>query len=203
MSQSKYTRVEGIFYELTNERGRLGSDPESVRLRDGSMAANFSVAVDKHRYNESAREWEKVSTTWHQVSVYGAQAENVLASLRKGNSVVLSGRGQVLVAAEMVDGRPQAKTVNALNRGVIVAPDLSYVSVEVTPGMRAQVREEQGPYSYAQQDGQVQQQGGSPQSYQAQSNGAPTKPPQWPDAAAGGVSWETAAPGSGGFIPTR
>lgn len=191
-----YQSVEGIQYELRNARGRLGKDPELTQARSGESMAKFSIAVDRNRRLPDGS-FEKIGVTWHQVRVYGAQAENIAASLKAGDSVIVSGRGEVLVGLdEQPNQRPAIRTVNALNRGVMVTPDLTVQTVEVQPGMRAQARESLGVEQTPRTEQQAQQgyaptsQPGYQEHAQRAQQSAATPPVQH--------GWPTAAPGSGG-----
>lgn len=186
--------IEGANIELTNARGQLGKDPKAVYLRDNTVAANLSVAVDRNRFNRDTNRWETTGTAWYEVSVYGAQAENVLASLKSGNSVLLSGRGQVLSRAEMSEsGEPRIRTINALNQNVIVAPDLSRSIVSIEPGARAQVRQTQ-----AQAEAQAQAQAGHQPQAAGNATYAQNSAQVWQNPVNPGQGWPTAVPGSGG-----
>lgn len=64
--------------------GRLGRDPESKYLQNGTEVSNFSVAADEG-YGEKKR------TTWFNCSTYGKTAEAVRNHLGKGDLVYVSG----------------------------------------------------------------------------------------------------------------
>jgi single-strand DNA-binding protein len=68
--------------------GNVGSEPELKFSASGMAIAEFSVA---DTYGKD----DKKKTTWHNVIVFGALAENLCASVTKGNSVIVHGRYEV------------------------------------------------------------------------------------------------------------
>jgi len=72
--------------------GNLTGDPELGETEAGKPFARFSVAVNDRRYDEEAKQWENTGDpVFHRATVFGRQAENVAASLRKGDTVIVSG----------------------------------------------------------------------------------------------------------------
>jgi single-strand DNA-binding protein len=65
--------------------GRVGRDPELRFTNDGKPIANFSVATDYGRDDNK-------KTSWHNVTVFGSLAENVVKSINKGARVICVGR---------------------------------------------------------------------------------------------------------------
>ncbi len=70
--------------------GNLGKDPESRFTTSGKQVAAFSVATS-YKYTDSAGE-KREETEWHDVEVWGKQAENVTEYLTKGKKVAVVGR---------------------------------------------------------------------------------------------------------------
>jgi len=65
--------------------GRIGKDPE-IRFTTGGMAvAEFSLA---DTYGKD----DKKKTTWHNCVAFGQLAENIVASVGKGKTLLVSGR---------------------------------------------------------------------------------------------------------------
>jgi len=65
--------------------GRIGKDPE-IRFTTGGMAvAEFSLA---DTYGKD----DKKKTTWHNCVAFGQLAENIVASVGKGKTVIVTGR---------------------------------------------------------------------------------------------------------------
>lgn len=72
--------------------GNLTRDPELKSLPSGVKVCNFSVATNRvWRDKDGARQ---ESTEYHNVVVFGRQAENVAQYMRKGNSILVEGRLQ-------------------------------------------------------------------------------------------------------------
>jgi len=68
--------------------GRLGQDPE-LRDAGGSSVCSLSIATDESYTNSDGERVEQ--TEWHDVSVWGAQAEACAQYLSKGRQVYVSG----------------------------------------------------------------------------------------------------------------
>ena len=65
--------------------GRIGKDPE-IRFTTGGMCvAEFSLA-------DTWGKDDKKKTTWHNCVAFGQLAENIVASVVKGKTVIVSGR---------------------------------------------------------------------------------------------------------------
>jgi len=69
--------------------GRLGRDPEVKTTNSGMTIATLAVATDDRE--KKGGEWVKV-TDWHQVVVFGQQAEFIGEFGRKGAVVAVEGR---------------------------------------------------------------------------------------------------------------
>jgi single-strand DNA-binding protein len=65
--------------------GKIGQDPELRFTTSGMAVAEFSVA---DTYGKD----DKKKTTWHNCTAFGSLAENIVASLKKGNTVIVTGR---------------------------------------------------------------------------------------------------------------
>lgn len=69
--------------------GRLGKDPEIKHLDSGQVMARFSIATTE---TFKDRDGEKKETTeWHNVVVWGKQAETAEKFLTKGKLIYLEG----------------------------------------------------------------------------------------------------------------
>ncbi|MCB9675369.1 MAG: single-stranded DNA-binding protein [Alphaproteobacteria bacterium] len=69
--------------------GRLGNHPELRTAKDGGAWCSLSVATD--RLKKEGDEW-KTDTDWHQVRVFGKDAERCGQMLRSGSLVSVEGR---------------------------------------------------------------------------------------------------------------
>jgi single-strand DNA-binding protein len=72
--------------------GNLGRDPELKSTPSGQSVARFSVATTETWKNQSGDKQSK--TEWHNVVVWGKQAEVAEKYLRKGKQVMIEGRIQ-------------------------------------------------------------------------------------------------------------
>jgi len=72
--------------------GHIGNDPEMVNLENGNKIAKFSIATNETYKNKAG---EKVSETdWHNVVVFGKQAEIVEKYFKKGSKILVEGRSK-------------------------------------------------------------------------------------------------------------
>jgi single-strand DNA-binding protein len=70
--------------------GNLGRDPEVRYLPSGQSVANFSVATSESFNDKSGNRQER--TDWHNIVVYGKQAELCGQYLKKGRQAYIEGR---------------------------------------------------------------------------------------------------------------
>lgn len=66
--------------------GRLGKDPERI----GSTGARFTLSSNDRVKNEQGQ-WEDRDQTWTTIKVWGKNADYVLATLKKGQEVIVVG----------------------------------------------------------------------------------------------------------------
>ena len=72
--------------------GRLGRDPELKQARAGGAVLSISVATkDREKKGD---QWEEV-TDWHEVMLFGRQAEYLADKARKGDRVLVEGKSKV------------------------------------------------------------------------------------------------------------
>jgi len=72
--------------------GRLGRDPELKYTPTSLAVCSFSVATSESWKDKSGNRQEK--TEWHNIVVYGKQAENCNMYLKKGRQALVSGKLQ-------------------------------------------------------------------------------------------------------------
>jgi single-strand DNA-binding protein len=70
--------------------GNLGKDPELRHTQGGKAVCQLRVATNEVWTDQSGERKER--TEWHQVVVWGRQAENCNQYLKKGRSVYIEGR---------------------------------------------------------------------------------------------------------------
>lgn len=107
--------------------GNIISDFDQVRTPDGTLRVTFRVATSGRRFDRTTGTWVGRDRLVVQVVCWRHHAENVLASLTKGDPVAVTGR---LYTHEYVVGdRPQSRT--CLD-ATTVAADLSRCRVVLT-----------------------------------------------------------------------
>ncbi len=72
--------------------GRLGRDPEVRYLPSGQSVASFSLATSDNYTDRGGQRQER--TEWHNIVVFGKQAELCGQYLKKGREVYVEGRIQ-------------------------------------------------------------------------------------------------------------
>jgi single-strand DNA-binding protein len=88
--------------------GNLGRDPEMRALPSGQQVANFSLATSR-RYKDRDGN-RKDETEWHNIVVFGKQAEIAGQYLTKGKMVYVEGRIQTRSWDDKESGKKQYKT---------------------------------------------------------------------------------------------
>ena len=73
--------------------GRLGQDPEIRYMPSGIAVANLSVATNEVYKNKNTGELSE-QTEWHQVKVFGKQADTIKEYLNKGDLIYIEGKIQ-------------------------------------------------------------------------------------------------------------
>jgi single-strand DNA-binding protein len=72
--------------------GHLGADPELRTTQSGQPVASLRIATSETWNDKDGQRQER--TEWHQVTVWGKQAEHCSQYLRKGREVFVEGRLQ-------------------------------------------------------------------------------------------------------------
>ena len=70
--------------------GRLGADPETRYVPDGTMVVNFTMATDESWKNKAGEKVQK--TEWHRIEAWGKLAEICNTYLKKGALVFIEGK---------------------------------------------------------------------------------------------------------------
>ncbi|WP_330446853.1 single-stranded DNA-binding protein [Kocuria rhizophila] len=73
-------------------RGFVGKDPESRLFEDGTMVARFRLATTTRRFDAASNTWQDGSTNWYTVRCFRTLAMHVMASVRCGHPVVVTGK---------------------------------------------------------------------------------------------------------------
>ena len=72
--------------------GLTATEPRFLITNDGVPIASFRFASTDRRYNRATEKWEDGDTTWFTVSAFRGLAENVKASVKKGERLIITGR---------------------------------------------------------------------------------------------------------------
>ena len=72
--------------------GNVASPPEPGRTTTGIETLTFRLATNNRRQDPKTGAWIDAGTNWFTVHAYRWLAENALASLGKGDSVIVTGR---------------------------------------------------------------------------------------------------------------
>jgi single-strand DNA-binding protein len=107
-------------------------DTPTVRYSaDGKAAVNFSVAVNRRRYDRQAGQWTDLTPVFHRVVAFGTLAENA-ANLTKGTAVTVTG--------ELADDSWTPEDGKRVHRTQLIAADvavsLRFATVMVTKNPR-------------------------------------------------------------------
>ncbi len=87
--------------------GRLGQDPELRALPSGTQVASFSIATNRVYKDKNGQKQEQ--TDWHNIVLFGRQAELAQQYLKKGDTVLIEGRLQTR-SWEGQDGQKRYRT---------------------------------------------------------------------------------------------
>ena len=71
-------------------QGNLGADPETKTFDNGDMVCKLRIATSRKWKDKTTGELNE-KTTWHQVDVFGKQAESCAKYLSKGRAVLVEG----------------------------------------------------------------------------------------------------------------
>ena len=144
-------------YENTSVMtGNVTRDPEIRFTNSGVAVANFGLAVNRRWKNQSG-EWEE-ETSFIDVKVWKQVAENVGASVQKGDRVTVIGRVDQEKWDDKESGEPRSKLVVVADE---VAVSLRWATVQIMKNPKGgQGGQSQGGGSGQQQSGFGQQQGG-------------------------------------------
>lgn len=72
--------------------GNLTADPETRFLQSGASVTSFTVASTERKFDRDSGAWTDGDTVFLRVSAWRKLGENIAASLRKGNAVIVTGK---------------------------------------------------------------------------------------------------------------
>ena len=77
---------------LITVTGNVGGMPRTRVVASGSVVTDFRIANTPRDVDKASGQWSDGQTVWFGVSCWRALAENVAASVKKGDRVVVTGR---------------------------------------------------------------------------------------------------------------
>ncbi|MBU0507742.1 single-stranded DNA-binding protein [bacterium] len=98
--------------------GRLGKDPEIKYTPSGMALATFSLATDESRKDSEGNRQQ--ITEWHNIVLWGKQAEIAGEFLRKGKLIYVEGRLQTRSWDDAQSGEKRYRTEVQGNRFVML-----------------------------------------------------------------------------------
>lgn len=110
------------------------------RLADGTLVANFRVGASERRYDRAAGSWVDGDRLYIDVKCWRRLAQNAMASLVKGDPVVVTGRLYTR-EYEHEGQRRSSVTLDAQT----VAADLSHCTAAVTRNRKPGASEQAAP----------------------------------------------------------
>ncbi|MFS0852188.1 single-stranded DNA-binding protein [Microbacterium sp. 179-I 3D4 NHS] len=72
--------------------GKVATDPTLGRTGGGVPVTNFRLASTHRRFDAASQSWVDAGTNWYSVAAYRQLGEHAKASLRTGDSVIVTGR---------------------------------------------------------------------------------------------------------------
>ncbi len=81
--------------------GNLGKDPETRFTPSGQKVTSFNVAVNQRKGKEEI-------TIWVRVNIWGDRFDKMISYLKKGSSVIVTGKMNPPAPYTDKEGRPQA-----------------------------------------------------------------------------------------------
>ncbi|WP_091233025.1 single-stranded DNA-binding protein [Microbacterium sp. 3J1] len=75
--------------------GNVATDPTQGRTASGIPVTNFRLASTHRRFDESTQTWVDVVTNWYSVAAFRQLGEHAKASLRAGDSVIVTGKMKI------------------------------------------------------------------------------------------------------------
>lgn len=107
--------------------GNLTADPELKFLEGGHAVANFNVASTERVYDRQTGEWREGDTVFLRCAAWRALADNVVATLHKGDRVIVTGALKVRNFE-----RPDASKGTSVELNVVeIGPSLKFASATV------------------------------------------------------------------------
>jgi single-strand DNA-binding protein len=75
--------------------GLIATTPRHVTTSEGLEITSFRLASSQRRFDKATQQWVDASTNWYTVTAFRNLAVNAIASLNKGDRIVVVGRLRV------------------------------------------------------------------------------------------------------------
>lgn len=72
--------------------GLVATDPRNIVTSEGLAITTFRLASTQRRYDKAQSKWVDAETNWYTITTFRQLALNALASLAKGERIVVTGR---------------------------------------------------------------------------------------------------------------
>lgn len=76
--------------------GLVATSPRQTVTEDGKHVASLRLASPRLNFDRETSSWVDEGTNWYTVHTFGQLAENVMASIGKGDRVIVSGNLRVI-----------------------------------------------------------------------------------------------------------
>lgn len=128
-------------------RGNLVNDPKQTTTASGAKVTRFRIAANGRRFDQTVREFIDTDPVFMSITCWRQLGDNVMQSLRKGDTVMVYGRLRFSEYDDAKSGtRRQSYEIDAIS----VGPDLSrYVTALTRPPRELPVVPEQAQESPA------------------------------------------------------
>jgi single-strand DNA-binding protein len=136
-------RKELVVDALVPMRGNLVGDPRQQVTASGMKVTKFRIASNGRRFDQALREFIDTDPVYMNVTCWRQLGDNVMKSLRKGDTVIVYGRLRFSEYADANGGpRRQSYEIDAM----CVGPDLGrYVTGLTRPPRELPAELEQAP----------------------------------------------------------
>lgn len=72
--------------------GNVATDPQHIVSAKGVSITSFRVASAQRHFDQGTQTWVETNTNWYSVSAFRKLADNAKSSLKRGDSVIVTGR---------------------------------------------------------------------------------------------------------------
>lgn len=114
--------------------GNIAQDPELRYTPQGKAVVTFSVADTPRNFDKQSGQWTNGETDWVRVVAWEGLAENIGASIRKGNQVIVIGSYRSRTYNDAKNNN-EPRTVRELH-AEHVAPSLQFATAVVEKSNR-------------------------------------------------------------------